>query len=197
MLVESVPVRVARLSFTADQFERMGEMGFFAEKDRLELIHGDIVQMSPIGSLHAAGVNRIVDLFRKVDNAFISAQNPIRLDDATEPQPDVTLLRRRDDFYASAHPRPADVLLLVEVADTSTDYDREVKIPLYARAGIAEVWLLNLNGPELVVYSQPVNGKYTVVRYPQPGDTVSLTQLPEATFPADQITGSAGGDVKL
>ncbi len=197
MLVESVPVRVARLSFTADQFERMGEMGFFAEKDRLELIHGDIVQMSPIGSLHAAGVNRIVDLFRKVDNAFISAQNPIRLDDATEPQPDVTLLRRRDDFYASAHPRPADVLLLVEVADTSIDYDREVKIPLYAQAAIAEVWLLNLNGPELVVYSQPVNGKYTAVRYPQPGDTVSLTQLPEATFPADQITGSAGGDVKL
>jgi Uma2 family endonuclease len=197
MIVESAPVRVARLSFTADQFERMGTMGFFAEKDRLELINGDIVQMSPIGSLHAAGVNRIVDLFRKVDNTFISVQNPIRLDDATEPQPDVTLLRRRGDFYASAHPRPADVLLLVEVADTSLDYDREIKIPLYAAAGIPEVWLLNLNGPELVVYRSLVSGKYTEVRYPQPGDTITPAQLPGATFPVDRIMGGAEGNAKF
>ncbi len=191
-------IQLARRTFTVEQFHQMDQMGFFAGDNRLELITGEIVEMSPIGSLHAAAVDRLIEIFSSSNRrCIVRGQNPIRLDDATEPQPDVTLLRRRDDFYASAHPRPADVLLLVEVADTSIDYDREVKIPLYAQAAIAEVWLLNLNGPELVVYSQPVNGKYTAVRYPQPGDTVSLTQLPEATFPADQITGSAGGDVKL
>lgn len=163
MIVESVPVRVPRLSFSADQFQRMGELGLFAEKDRLELINGDIIEMSPVGSLHAAGVNRIVDLFRKLDEAFISVQNPVRLDESTQLQPDVALLRRRDDFYASAHPAPADVLLLVEVADTSLAYDREIKIPLYAAAGIPEVWLLNINSSKLVVYSNPANGKYNLV----------------------------------
>jgi hypothetical protein len=103
----------------------------------------------------------------------------------------VALLRRREDFYANAYPGPADVLLLVEVADTSLAYDRDVKVPLYAQAGIPEVWLLDLNKRELAVYRSPVNGKYTEVRYPQPADTVAPVLLPEASYFVEQVVGQA------
>jgi len=192
MIVQSVPVPLTRRPFTAAQFEQMVQMGFFAEKDRLELIQGEIIEMSPIGSKHAAAVDRLIELFSSVNRqCIVRSQNPIRLSDLSEPQPDVALLRRRDDFYAAGHPQPADVLLLVEVAETSLAYDREVKVPLYAQAGIPEVWLLNLNEAELTVYRSPVNGKYTEVRYPQPGDAVSPVRLPEASYLADQVTGGA------
>ncbi len=103
----------------------------------------------------------------------------------------MALLRRRDDFYASAYPSAADVLLVVEVADTSLAYDRDVKVPLYAQAGIAEVWLVDLNKRELIVYRSPVNGKYTEVRYPQPADTVAPVLLPEASYFVEQVVGPA------
>jgi Uma2 family endonuclease len=191
MTVQTLPVQIPRLAFTIEQFHRMGQSGIFAIDQRLELISGEIVEMSPIGTRHVAGVNRLVDLFRKIDQVYISVQNPVQLSDASLPQPDVALLRRREDFYASAYPEPADVLLLVEAADTSLAYDRDVKVPLYAQAGIAEVWLVDLNKPELTVYRSPVNGKYTEVRYPQPADTVGPVLLPEASYFVEQIVGQA------
>ena len=161
MTVQTVPVQLSRLAFTIEQFQRMDASGIFAGDQRLELIHGEIVEMSPIGTRHAGSVNRLVNLFKQIDNAYLSVQNPVQLGDASLPQPDIALLRRRDDFYDNAYPGPADVLLLVEVADTSLAYDRDVKVPLYAQAGIAEVWIVDLNKRELVVYRSPVNGKYT------------------------------------
>ena len=125
----------------------MGQAGILGEDDRLELLEGEIVEMAPIGSRHQSVVDRLTRLFsnRVGDAAVVRVQGPVRLGDDSEPQPDLLLLRRRADFYATAHPGPEDVLLLVEVPDTSTEYDREVKLPLYARHGIAEVWLVGLD----------------------------------------------------
>lgn len=125
MTVQRAPVQLTRFTFTAEQFGQLGQTGIFAGDKRFELIEGDILEMSPIGTLHAAAVDRLTELFSSANRqCIVRAQNPVRLSDFSEPQPDLALLRRRDDFYASAHPRPDDVLLLVEVADTSLSYDR-------------------------------------------------------------------------
>ncbi|MBD0257207.1 MAG: Uma2 family endonuclease [Cytophagales bacterium] len=192
MTVQTVPVQLARVAFTIEQFQRMGQSGIFAPEQRLELIHGEILEMSPIGIRHAAAVDRLTALFSSVNRqCIVRGQNPIQLSGTSLPQPDVTLLRRRDDFYEKAYPEPADVLLVVEVADTSLAYDRDVKVPLYAQAGIPEVWIMDLNKRELAVYRFPANGKYTEVRYPQPADTVAPVLLPEASYFVEQVVGQA------
>src|ERR1043165_8204268 len=159
-------VEIARHSFTVDEFERMGAAGIFHPDDRLELIEGEIVEMPPIGSSHAACVKFLSALLQRLfgGTLIVSTQDPIRLDDFSEPQPDVALLRWRDDFYRHAHPTPADVLLVVEVADTTVESDRQVKMPLYARAGIREMWLVNIPGERIEVYSDPEGETYRQVR---------------------------------
>ena len=153
---------IARYSFTAEEFERMGEAGIFRQGARLELIEGEIFEMSPIGSLHAACVNFLGRLLNRLfgDSHIVATQNPIHLNDFSEPQPDIALLRWRDDFYRNAHPTPADVLLVIEVADTTVVADRKVKVPLYAKAGIAEAWLVNIPEEQGEIYSEPANGSY-------------------------------------
>jgi Uma2 family endonuclease len=155
-------VEIARHSFTVDEFERMGAADIFHPDDRLELIEGEIVEMSPIGSLHAACVDALVLLFNEIARRrfIVRVQSPIRLNDFSEPQPDVALLRWRDDFYRNAHPTPADVLLVVEVADTTVETDRDIKAPLYARAAIPEVWLVNIPEERVEIYSDPSGGSY-------------------------------------
>jgi Uma2 family endonuclease len=191
MTVQTVRVQLTRLAFTIEQFQRMDQSGIFAGDQRLELINGEIAEMSPIGTRHAAAVDRLIELFSSVNRqCIVRSQNSVQLSDASLPQLNVTLLRRRDDFYASAYPEPADVLL-VEVADTSLAYDRGVKVPLYAQAGIPEVWLLDLNKRELAVYRSLVNGKYTEVRYPQPADRVAPGLLPEVSYFVEQVVGQA------
>jgi Uma2 family endonuclease len=125
----------------------MAEAGIFTEDDRVELIEGEVVAMSPIGPRHAACVRKLARLIRdRVSStaAIVDVQDPIRLSEHSEPLPDISILRPRDDFYADGHPGPEDVLVLLEVADASVMYDRNTKLPLYARAGIAEVWLVDL-----------------------------------------------------
>lgn len=153
---------IARYSFTADEFQRMGEVGIFRQGARLELIEGEIIEISPIGSLHAACVKFLSGLLHRLfgDTYIVGVQDPIRLNDFSEPQPDVTLLRWRDDYYREAHPTPADVLLVIEVADTTVVADREVKVPLYAHAGIAETWLVNITEKLVEIYSNPAGGVY-------------------------------------
>jgi Uma2 family endonuclease len=153
---------LAKRWITADEYERMGEAGIFPRDARLELIGGEIFEMSPIGSPHAACVNFLSGLLNRLfgGTLIVSVQNPIRLDDFSEPQPDLALLRRRDDFYRGAHPTAADVLLVVEIADTTVVTDRSVKIPLYARAGIPEAWLVNIPDGRLEVYSDPSGDSY-------------------------------------
>jgi Uma2 family endonuclease len=147
-------VQAPRRLFTVDEFYQMAEAGILREDDRVELLNGEVVQMTPIGSRHAACVDRLARNFHdRVDRSVIvRVQSPVRLDDFSEPQPDLALLRFRSDFYADAHPRPADVLLIVEVADTSADLDRAVKVPLYARAGIPEFWIVDLAAKAVDVY---------------------------------------------
>ena len=153
---------IARYSFTADEFQRMGEAGIFRQDARLELIEGEIIEMSPIGSPHAACVKLLSGLLHRFfgDTLIVGVQDPIRLNDFSEPQPDLSLLRRRVDYYRERHPTPADVLLLIEVADTTVVKDRTIKIPLYARAGIAEAWLVNIPDERVEVYSNPAGGAY-------------------------------------
>jgi hypothetical protein len=149
-------VQLLKRLFTVVEYHRMAEAGILGEDDRVELLEGEIVQMGPIGSRHASCVKRLVDIFiplqvgRKV---ILSVRDPIELGEHSEPQPDLTVLKPRPDFYAKAHPGPADVFLLVEVADlsacnaqagTSAAYDRDMKVPLYAQAGVPEVWVVDV-----------------------------------------------------
>jgi Uma2 family endonuclease len=146
-----------RHRLTVRAFHRLAEAGILGEDDRVELIEGALVDMPPIGSEHAGEVRVLIQLLTRAaaDVAIVDAQNPLVLGQESEPQPDIMLLKRRADFYRRSHPGPEDVLLLIEVADPSAHYDRTVKIPLYARFGIAEVWLLDLPHRRLGVYRTP------------------------------------------
>jgi Uma2 family endonuclease len=184
-------VEIARHRFTVEQYERMGEAGIFSEDDRVELIEGEIVEMTPIGSRHAGAVNRLIELLTSTvgRRATVAAQNPIRIGGHSEPQPDLVLLRRREDFYAARHPEPADVLLVIEVADTPAGFDRRVKLPLYARAGIVEAWVLDLDGPALEVHRSPAAEGYRDVRRPRRGEAVTLAGLPDLSVAVDAVLG--------
>ena len=149
--------QVSTKKFTVYDFHRMGEAGILSEDDRVELLEGEIIEMTPIGSRHAACVSRLNRILTSQlgPTAIVSVQNPIRLNDRSEPQPDIALLKPRPDFYAEAHPKPDDILLVIEVADTSVELDRETKLPLYAKAGIPEVWIVALTQRSVEIYRQP------------------------------------------
>jgi Uma2 family endonuclease len=142
---------------TVNDYHRMGEAGIFAESERVELIEGQLIAMSPIGSPHFAAVNTLNRLLVRAigDLAIVSVQNPVRLNDRSEPEPDVAIIRPRDDEYRSGLPGPADVLLIIEVASSSIDYDRSVKLALYARHSIPEFWIVNLDLACIEVYRSP------------------------------------------
>ena len=164
MSVEVATPTFTRYRFTVEEYGRMGEAGVFSPGVRVELIEGEIVDMSPIGERHAACVDSLDELLRerRQRRVNIRVQNPIQLDDYSEPQPDIAILKRRDDFYKHAHPRPEDVLLLIEVSDTTLEYDRKVKVPLYARAGVPEVWIVNLADERVEMFADPSGGAYRV-----------------------------------
>lgn len=176
--------------FTVDEYEQMIETGVLTEDDRVELIRGEIVEKMPIGDRHAACVNRSTRLFVRLlgDRAIVAIQNPIRLD-GSEPEPDVAILRPRDDFYASGKPAAADVLLLIEVADTSLAFDRETKRALYAAAGIAEYWILNLLDESLEIHRGPrPDGTYAeITTHPKDGVAEPLAQPGTAVAVAEML----------
>jgi len=184
-------LQIQRRWFNVDEYYRMTNAGILSPDDRVELIEGEVISMSPIGKYHASCVKRINALFGKLAGAraIVSVQDPVRLNDFSEPQPDIALLKPRADFYASRQPGPEDVLLIVEVADTSAPYDRAVKIPLYAQAGIPEVWLADLPGDFVGVFASPVNGRYQNVREARRGETLTLSSLAEITVRIDDLLG--------
>ena len=171
------PPRHRRL--TVEDYYRMGEVGILQPNERVELIEGKIIDMAPPGDLHAGTVNQLANLLQRAagDRAIVGVQNPVMLDRYSEPQPDLALLVPRADFYKSARPRPGDVLLVIEVADTSLSYDRDVKVSLYARHGIPEVWLVDVRGKRLTRYRDPADGAYTRVDEPDVGVPVELGAL--------------------
>jgi Uma2 family endonuclease len=182
---------IPRRRFTVDEYHRMGDAGVLSEDDRVELLDGEIVQMSPIGSPHAGCVNRLTALFtRRLGNrATVQVQNPIVLDRHSEPQPDLTLLAPRADFYSSAHPRPRDVLLAIEVMDVSRGYDRTLKLPLYARAELREVWLVDVAARAIEVYRRPALRGYHNERRLIPGETLAPLAFPRIRFRVDELLG--------
>jgi len=151
-------VQVTRWQFSADDYERMVETGILDKDDRVELIDGEVIAMSPIGPPHAGIVNRLNAYLNRqlAGTAIVSVQNPIRLNDYAEPQPDLAILRPKDDFYAHAHPTPADILLLIEVADSSLEYDSNEKMPRYAQEAIPEVWLIDVDRQSVTQYAHPI-----------------------------------------
>jgi Uma2 family endonuclease len=160
MAVATQTPSATRRAFTADEFHALANAGVFSEDDRVELIEGDIIQMSPIGSAHAECVDRLTQLLvARVGAAVrVRVQNPIRLSDTSEPQPDLAVVRDRS--YREGHPTPGDVLLLIEVSDTTLAYDRDIKVPLYARAGVPEVWIIDLAASAILRMTGPQRDGY-------------------------------------
>ena len=172
----------ARHRLTVHDYHRMADAGIFGEDDRIELVAGDLIDMAPIGPGHAAVVNRLTEAFvlACAGRAIVPVQNPVRLDGSSEPQPDVAILRRRPDFYAAGgHPGPADILLLVEAADSSLRFDKTVKLPLYARAGIAEYWIVDLQRRVVDAYRGPAGDVYREKAKRRAGDELALVLAPE------------------
>ena len=184
-------VSVVRHCFTVQEYHRMAEAGLFTEDDRVELIDGDILEMSPIGSRRAACVKRLIRLLdRRVGEcAIVAAQDPIQLGHSSEPQPDIAFLKPRSDFYAAQHPGAADTLLLVEVADTTVEYDREVKLPLYARYGIPDVWLVDLEAQVVEVYRSPSPEGYREVHQCRRDVPFAPHAFPDLKLAVEEILG--------
>lgn len=164
--------------WTVEEYHRMAEVGLLSERDRVELLDGEVVDVNAIGSLHAAIVTAIVDLLYGAvgGKVTIRVQQPIRLDDHSEPEPDIALALRRD--YRHAHPTPSDVLLVIEVADSSAGSDRGRKLPAYARSRIREVWLVDLVASQVEVHREPVADRFTKVSPHRAGDTIEPEALP-------------------
>ncbi len=171
--IDEAPL-LTRHRLTVADYYRMGEAGVFAPDARVELIEGEVIDMAPIGTRHASAVSRLNRAATAAvgTTAIVSVQNPLRLNDLSEPEPDLMLLEPRADFYGSAHPTAADVLLLIEVADTSARYDREIKLPLYARHGISEVWIVDLDARLVRFFRAPAGDVYA---------DITTTQTPGAT----------------
>ena len=159
----------------------MAEAGILDEDSRVELIEGEIIDMAPIGEAHAGGVNRLNYFLIRMagDRAVVSVQNPVRLDQRNEPQPDFALLAYRADFYSTVKPTPADVLLLIEVADTTLRFDRTIKLPLYARHGIRELWIIDVVGQRVEVCRDPQGDRYASVLLADKSAVIAPSALPE------------------
>jgi Uma2 family endonuclease len=181
-----------RHRLTVADYYRMAEVGILAPDARVELIDGEIIDMAPPGSLHAATVDRLARILMRAagDAAIVRVQNPVRLSLHSEPQPDLALLRPRDDFYAAHHPLPPDALLVVEVADSSLHFDRDTKMRLYAQNGVPEAWLVDLRNRKLIRHCTPRQDQYTVVDEPDLAGALRVAALPEIVV---DLRGLFGG----
>jgi len=171
---------VSRHRLTVSAYERMADAGIISPELRVELINGEIFDMSPIGSLHAAVVSRLArDFIVAVgEAAIVRVQDPLRLDEFNEPEPDLAILTPRENFYASCHPGPRDTLLVVEVADTSLDHDMTTKAAVYAGAGIREYWVIDLSSRSVAILSDPHDGTYETRRTHRGGEPLKPADLP-------------------
>ena len=162
-----------RHKLTVNDYHKIAEAGILTEDDRVELIEGELIDMAPIGSSHADYVDRLAELlFSQIGGKFrVRIQNPVQLDDYSEPEPDIVIAKNRS--YREAHPGPQDILLLIEVADSTLKYDRDIKIPLYARCGIPEVWLIDVQNKRLEIHRQPSQEGYRQILLPASSESVS------------------------
>ena len=187
-MASAPPLVGVRRRFTVEDYHRMGEAGILTEDDRVELIEGTIVELSPIRDPHARAVNHLTEFLvvrLAGGDVTVSVQNPIRLSGDTEPQPDLAVLRGRDRGLAEA----ADVLLVIEVADTSRRYDRNVKLPLYAAAGIPEAWLVDLVARTIERHAEPRDGRNRQTTIARRGESLASTVLPAVILSVDAVLG--------
>jgi Uma2 family endonuclease len=184
-VAESLP----HYRFTADDYQAMGRAGIIPEDARVELVDGEIIEMSPIGPRHASVVTLLTEHAgaQVPGDVSVRVQQPVRLGERDEPHPDLALVRRRD--YETAHPAPANIVLLIEVADTTRVYDRETKLRRYAAAGVPEAWLADLSSSVLERHTDPREGRYRQILIGHPGDVLPSTVLPELTIPVDIALG--------
>lgn len=177
--------------FRVEDFRRMTEAGILPEESGWEIIDGYLIDKMSIGSKHASVVRRVSKLLeREFGNLTqVSGQNPVHIDEFNEPEPDIALLKPREDFYDESHPRPEDVLLLIEVSDSTIEFDREVKKKLYAQAEIIEFWLVNLKDDTIEIYSQPKNGNYRLARILEKGETIKSEAVENLVLQVEEILG--------
>lgn len=186
-----LPAETKRHRFTAEEYRAMGEAGVLGEDDRVELVGGEVVDMAPIGSRHLACVVALSHLLVEASGGrfFVSVQNPVRLGERDEPQPDLSLLGRKPNPGAEAPPGPKDVLLVVEVSDTTLSYDRNTKLPLYAGAGVPEAWIVDLAGRRIEVHHGPGPGGYRDLWAFGPGEKFSSAVVGGLSVPVDAVLG--------
>ena len=177
-----------RRPLTVEEYHRMGEIGILTGDDRVELIEGELIAMAPIDSDHSATTNALNRLLvlAVANRGIVAVGNPVRLSRYSEPQPDFSVLRHREG-YRKALPRPEDTMLVVEVAASSLDYDRKVKLALYARAGIPEVWIVNLAAEEVEVYRSPAADLFTLVTRASRFDQLTIEAIPDVLIPVEEI----------
>jgi Uma2 family endonuclease len=178
-------------AISAQEYLRMGEAGVFSPDARLELIEGEIIEMAPIGSAHAGAVNVLTRLFVQLagDRAVVSVQNPLVLGNRSVPQPDLTLLRSRNDSYSRTHPAAADVLLIVEVSDSTLAFDTGTKVPLYARKGVPEVWVIDLRERVVRVYRDPGASGYKTDFRAAGDEQLAALAMPELVITPAELFG--------
>ena len=184
-------IEATKKLFTVDDYYKMADAGILTEQDRTELIEGEIIVISPMGPHHAAIVARVTDLLLPLfkGKAHLRPQLPLRLNDFNEPQPDIVLLKARQDFYSSKHPGPADVFLAMEISDSSLKYDRDVKLRIYAAARIPEVWIADLPGDSLLVYRDPSGKGYKSFLSFGRGDVLSCLKFTDVKLAVNDILG--------
>jgi Uma2 family endonuclease len=177
--------------FNIDQYYQMIEKGILTENDPIELIKGELVTMSPIGIKHAAFVNRLNRIFHEklAHQVLVSVQNPIELDEKSAPEPDIILLKPSPDDYEKQKPQIEDILLIIEVSDTTLRYDRTIKIPLYSEAKIMESWIIDLQGESIEVYRYPHTEGYDQMQRYHLGETLSILAFPDISLTVNDIFG--------
>ena len=184
MGIADSPAVLQRHRLTVDEYHRMGQAGVFAPDARVELIEGEVIDMAPIGTRHASAVKRLNALLSTAaqGRAIVAVQDPLRLSDANEPEPDLMLLRPRADFYAQAHPGPADVLLLIEVSDSTAAYDLGIKVDLYAKHRVAEVWIVDLDNNVVRFFRDGDGQGYTDITASETPRATPVAALPGVTI---------------
>lgn len=179
--------------FTVDEYYKMGEAGIFDEDSRVELLDGVIYDMLPIGPEHAGSVDELGDWLRDTldRTVIVRRQNPVHVAHRSDPQPDLTIVRYRKDYYRSAHPTPDDILLIIEVSDSSLSHDRDTKGSAYARAGLREYWIIDLAHGVLLVHRDPNNGQYRTIERLTRDDSIILVSFPDVTIAVSDVLGSS------
>jgi Uma2 family endonuclease len=191
MLPHNTMPQPRQLRFTVDEYYRMIDLGLLKDYEKAEIIEGELIQKMPIGDKHASVVNRLNRFFSRnvSDDILVSVQNPLRLTEHSEPEPDF-VLADLTKYDGKRHPRPAEVLLVVEVSDTTLKYDRDVKLPLYAEAQIPEVWIVNLPSEIVEAHKNPIFGVYQLVQIFKRGEVVKSETVPNLAIEVEKIIGS-------